>query len=127
MTEILDDIECQHFPLTGDLITTLARVLDSTGMKAGDQYLAEAKLMHIEAGFEWSQLLERQMGICKRAMQRDTGPEVRAKEVKLEPIAECQWTMENSTKGEPNESGLELCLGIHMDVTSDRGRQCKSQ
>ena len=74
VTEILENIVCQHFPLTGDLITTLAAVLDSTGMKAGDQYLAETKLMHIEAGFEWSQLLETQMGICKRAMQRDKGP-----------------------------------------------------
>ena len=48
--EILEGMGCKHFPLDVDTLTTLAAVLDSTGMRAGDQYLAEAKAMHVEGG-----------------------------------------------------------------------------
>ena len=77
--------------LISDSIATLAAVLDSTGMKAGDQYSGEAKLLHIESGFPWSEQLELKMSSCKRAMKRDKGPEVRAKELKLEEIPENVW------------------------------------
>ena len=56
-------------------------------MKAGDQYLSEAKSLHLEANFEWDARLDRQMVVCKRAMQRDKGPEVKAKEVKPDEIS----------------------------------------
>ena len=55
-------------------------------MKAGEQYLGEAKSLHVEAGYPWSDLLELKMSACKRAMKRDRGPEVRAKELRLEQI-----------------------------------------
>ena len=82
-------------------ITTVAAVLDSTGMKAGDQYLAEAKSMHVEEGFEWSMCLDRQMSTCKRAMQRDKGPENRAKEVRAKDIKEEVWAAVNTRDKEP--------------------------
>ena len=60
-------------------------------MKAGDQYLSEAKALHVEVGFEWSLQLDKQLSTCKRAMQQDKGPETRAKEVKLDSMGEIEW------------------------------------
>lgn len=73
-----------------DTLTTLAAVMDSTGMRAGDQHFAEAKSMHAEGGHDWTLLLEKQLTSCRRAMQRDKGPECRAKEVKVNSIVENQ-------------------------------------
>ena len=56
--EIVEGMGCEHFPVDVDTLTTLAAVLDSTGMRAGDQYLAEAKAMHVEGGHDWTLLLE---------------------------------------------------------------------
>ena len=91
--EILENLGEGPMPLTVDSITTVAAVLDSTGMKAGDQYLNEAKLLHVEAGYPWSDQLELKMTTCKRAMRRDKGPEVRAKELRLDNIPEELWEM----------------------------------
>ena len=99
--EILEGVSSPAFPLTTESITTVAAVLDSTGMKAGDQYLAEAKSMHVEEGFEWSMCLDRQMSTCKRAMQRDKGPENRAKEVRAKDIKEEVWAAVNTRDKEP--------------------------
>ena len=63
--EILSKVADQPFPLRPDNVTDLAVALDPTGMKAGDQsYSAEAKNLHIEGGFEWDVLPERQMATC---------------------------------------------------------------
>jgi len=74
--------------LTPEKLTRLAAILDASGMRAGDQYLTEAKAMHIEEGFGWEVGLDRQLSTCTRAMQRDKGPELRANEVKLKDIKE---------------------------------------
>ena len=99
--EILENMEGPNFPLTPDRVVELAAVLDATGMKAGDQYLAEAKSLHIETGEEWDMMLDRQMNICKRAMARDKGPEVRAKEVRPADIDQNEWSRINEAKNEP--------------------------
>ena len=101
VAEILENMGGDSFPLNVDNLTALAATLDSTGMKAGDQYLAEAKAMHVEAGHQWDLQLDKQMSACRRALQRDKGPEVRAKEVKLSEISEETWQAENPGKGEP--------------------------
>ena len=98
--EILDGLG-ETFPLSVESMTTLAAVLDSTGMKAGDQYLSEAKAMHIEENFEWTAILDRQMNACKRAMNRDKGPEHRAKEVKVQDIDQKTWSKVNFGDKEP--------------------------
>ena len=54
-------------------------------------YLAEIKWMHIEENYKWDESLERRLAQCKRALKRDSGPERRAKEVKLESIEERVW------------------------------------
>ena len=91
------ELEGMSFPLISDGPTSLAAVLDSTGMKAGDQYLAEAKAMHIEGGWDWHTQLDRQIGVCRRAMQRDKGPEVRAKEVPVATIPQSEWDKANKS------------------------------
>jgi hypothetical protein len=101
VTEILENVKTEPFPLTVELVTTLAAVLDSTGMKAGDQYLAEARAMHVEAGFDWDQTLDKHMASCKRAMQRDKGPEVRAKEVKIDSLSEKVWAATSKDENVP--------------------------
>lgn len=101
ITEILENMEEGQLPLTPEKITTLAAILDATGMKAGDQYLSEAKAMHIEEGHGWEVGLERQMATCKRAMQRDKGPETRAKEVRVQDISDDKWEETTEIEGEP--------------------------
>lgn len=49
--------------------------------KAGSAYLAEAKLWHLEEGFEWNSVLDRMMTMCKRALDRSRGPRKKAPEV----------------------------------------------
>eukprot|EP00435_Cladocopium_sp_Y103_P008713 s2755_g2.t1 len=102
--EILGQLSQEPFPLTVDCIVALASLLDSTGMKAGDQYLAEAKAMHVEAGHEWSLQMDMQLATCKRAMQRDKGPEVRAKEVKIEDISREAWDSVGDGSKEPKRA-----------------------
>ena len=97
---ILDGMN-ETFPLTVGNITSLAAVLDATGMRAGDRYLSEAKAMHIEEGFEWDLRLDRQASTCKTAMQRDRGPEQRAKEVKVLEIDDKTWKAVNESEKEP--------------------------
>lgn len=43
VAEILEGLGGEPFPVMVESVTSLAAVLDSTGMKAGDQYLAEAE------------------------------------------------------------------------------------
>eukprot|EP00438_Fugacium_kawagutii_P030047 Skav201343 [mRNA] locus=scaffold1389:351053:352966:+ [translate_table: standard] len=89
--EIMENLGGVVFPLDTDRIVEVASVLDSTGMRAADQYLAEAKAMHLEEGHEWTTLLETKMSMCKRAMARNRGPEERAKEVTLHELPKETW------------------------------------
>lgn len=104
VSEILEGLGGDHFPLTVESVTSLAAVLDSTGMKAGDQYVAEAKSMHVEAGFDSDIQIEKQLTSCKRAMHRDKGPETRAQEVRIKDMQEHEWNRANETRGEPKRS-----------------------
>ena len=90
--EIMEALETE-FPLGIKDVVGIASVLDSAGLKAGDQYLAEAKAMHVEAGHNWSAPLEANMTLCRRALRRDKGPECRAKEVKIQDISEDVWEL----------------------------------
>ena len=64
----------------------LGAVLDAAEMKAGEQYLQEAKGMHVEDGWSWDLRLESHLTSCKRALKRDRGPEKRALEVKIHDL-----------------------------------------
>lgn len=71
-------------PLTADTLKGLASSLGDGGYKAGESYVVEAKLWHIEEGHCWSDLLDRTFKQCKRALARGQGPRKKAAEVPLE-------------------------------------------
>ena len=71
-------------PLNADLLKGLASALSDGGYKAGEGYLVEAKLWHVEEGHPWSDQLDRVFKQCKRALTRGQGPRKKAKEVSKE-------------------------------------------
>ena len=111
LKEIVPDEDI--FPLSGQTLTELGAVLGECRLKAGDQYIGEVKLLQLELGHSWSDVLERQLQVIKRALRRDSGPEKRAKEVKIEE-AQNLWDMESEGKKEgpkfPGLSYLFACI-----------------
>ncbi len=81
----------QESGITCDGLLSIAAVLGEMGLKSADQYLGEVKLMQLELGISWSDVLDRQMYMLKRALKRDIGPEHRAKEVKILEITPETW------------------------------------
>ena len=84
---------CQkdHFPVNQEVILAISTTLDEAQLQSGDQYIHGPKLMHIEAGYDWTAPLERQLFLCKKALKRHRGPEVRAKELQVKEISEETW------------------------------------
>ena len=99
VTEILGCDDQMTAPLTGETITLLGAVLDESGIKAADQYIHEAKLMHVEAGHPWTDLLEAKLKQCKRALKRGRGPEDRAMEARPQDIGAGSWERRLSGAG----------------------------
>ena len=101
------------FPLSCQTLTELGAVLGECRLKAGDQYIGEVKLLQLELGHSWSDVLERQLQVIKRALRRDSGPEKRAKEVKIED-AQNLWDTETDGRKEgpefPGLSYLFACI-----------------
>ena len=91
VAEILECEEPMTSPLTGEAITVLGAILDESGIKAAEQYVHEAKLMHVEAGHAWTDLLEAKLRQCKRALKRGKGPEDRAIEARPQDIGAGSW------------------------------------
>ena len=118
MQDIMDD-NCISFGKDGleaDDLLTIGAVLDEMDIKTGDQYLGEVKLMQLELGIAWPDTLDRQLAMVKRALRRDKGPEVRAKEVKLADITNETWEKINSKRLEPMRTAwcyawATLCRG----------------
>ena len=73
--------DLNYMPLSPDLLKGLASVLQEAGYQAGEGYLVEAKLWHVEEGFPWSDQLDRIFKQCKRALARGQGPRKKALEV----------------------------------------------
>ena len=103
VVEIMDscDIKFQGNGISCDELLTVAAVLGESGIKSADQYLAEVKLMQLESGVSWTDVLERQLSMVKRALKRDIGPESRAKEVNPELIPWETWESNGKTSGQP--------------------------
>ena len=68
-------------PPTVDAIKTVAGVLKQANYRAAPNYLGELKLLYIESGQAWSEMLERSLQLCKRSAMRAVGPKKKAKEV----------------------------------------------
>eukprot|EP00438_Fugacium_kawagutii_P013596 Skav223057 [mRNA] locus=scaffold1069:397339:398856:+ [translate_table: standard] len=101
------------FPLEVNVLEELGAVILQCGLRAGDQYMGEAKLMQLESGFEWSQVLERKLTTVKRALKREIGPEKRAKEFKIEGLEE-----NFVDKVSESEEGPELPVGAFVFATT---------
>ena len=73
-------------PLDKETVEGVAAALKEAGLKSGQQYMTELRLMHIEAGFDVEPWLKRCFDLCKKSLERERGPVTRAAEVKLETI-----------------------------------------
>lgn len=106
-------------PFTVDDIMGVAAALNETNFRAADQYLSELKLWQVEAGHQWNDCLERQMTLCKRALRRDVGPEKRAKEVRIDELADDKWSEKCAGKHLPVRTTWSyVCMGSDLDVAS---------
>ena len=88
-----------HFPVNQEVILAISTALDEAQLQSGDQYVHELKLMHIEAGHDWSAPLERQLFLCNKALKRHRGPEVRARELQIKDINDKTWEEKCTMKG----------------------------
>ena len=83
ITEVLKNCaeDTKILPASIDSLKQLANCLKQAGYRAAANYLAEYKLMHVEAGFAWSQQMQRTWQLCRRAVERARGPRKKAREV----------------------------------------------
>ena len=93
-------------------ILSVGAILGESGIKTGDQYLAELKLMQLEAGISWPDVLERQLVMVKRALKRDKGPDVRAKEVKLDSTSDENWEKITNQAGVPMRTAWSYAWAV---------------
>ena len=77
--------------LNVEKIKWVATAFKEAGYKSGSSYLAEAKLMRVEGGGDWTPQLDRIFKMCKRALDRDRGPKKKAPEVPLERRKEANY------------------------------------
>ena len=75
------------FPLDPHTLKVIAGCLKEAGYKSTHIYLAEAKIMHVEMGHNWSELLNRHFKLCLAAAKRGLGPAKKAPEVPEETWA----------------------------------------
>ena len=78
--------DANFFPLSAEQLELVGAILSECELKAGEQYINELKLMQLEAGWSWDEVMERQLSMIKRALRRDAGPDRRALEVKPEEV-----------------------------------------
>ena len=93
-------------PLSRDVVEGTAAALKESGMKSGSQYLTELKLLHVEAGYEIEAWLKRTLDQCRKALEREKGPIVRALEVRVETQAVDKLEKRSVAKGSPKDPGL---------------------
>ena len=68
-------------PANEEVVKELAAILKEAGYKSAKLYLTELKMIHLEAGHEWSGPLHRALQQCKLAATRGQGPKKKAIEV----------------------------------------------
>ena len=60
----------QALPLTSKTFKYLGAVLWKANYKSAELYLVEAKLMHVEMGYDWTSQLDLMMKRCKRRSRK---------------------------------------------------------
>ena len=71
-------------PLSAESLKYLAATLWKSGYGSAELYIVEAKLMHVEEGYEWTSQLDLMLKRCKRGVSRNLGPRKKANEVPTE-------------------------------------------
>ena len=92
------DPQAEGSRLNVESLKNLAAALKEGGYKSAVIYLAEAKLVHVEKGWEWTAQLDRYFKLCKRSLERARGPRKKAPEVPVElrktpPPKEIVWRL----------------------------------
>ena len=82
---------CKEVKLNVEKIKWIASAFKEAGYKSGSSYLAEAKLMHVEGGGDWTPQLDRIFKMSKRALDRGRGPKKKAPEVPMERRKEANY------------------------------------
>lgn len=101
-------------PLSPEKLRALAGALRTSGYKSAHTYLAEAKLAHIEKGWDWTNLLDRHFRLCTKAVKRGVGPAKKAPEV-----AEDLWKAhpllpdDGQSQGKVKWAPLLFACGVH--------------
>ena len=88
-------------PLQKETLEAVATAMKEAGMRSAVQYLVELKLLHVEAGFDWSAPLQRSWSLCKRSLEREKGPAKRAAEVKVKDFLKTDLDCRSTKKGQP--------------------------
>ena len=88
-------------PLKKDVLEATAAAMKEAGMKSAVQYVLELKLLHIEAGFDWTAALQRSWSLCKRSLERAKGPVKRAAEVRIRELLKELMEVRSTKKGQP--------------------------
>ena len=94
------------FPVNQEELTVAASVLDEAKLVSADQYLHEIKLIQVEMGGPWNVSMERQLVLCKKALNRHKGPEKRAIEVKIEEFSQSVWEIRTTKQKEAKMPSL---------------------
>ena len=74
-------------PLSVEIVEGVSAAMKAAGFKSGAQYLGELRLAHVEAGYSVEPWLTRSFKLCKKALERDTGPTRRAPEIKAGQVS----------------------------------------
>ena len=75
------------FPLKPETFDVIGGAFKEAGYRSTSKYLAEAKLVHVEEGYEWTAQLERALSLAKKAAERGIGPCKRAAEIRMSVAA----------------------------------------
>ena len=120
--------------------TKLGAVLKDSGYKSAKIYLAEAKMMHVEAGGVWDQQMVRVHQQVKRAVERGKGKTKKAAEVPahlwITDPPEKKPEGNSSKRVSARRANLAFALGVHWmlreaelvelvpeDITLDMGKK----
>jgi hypothetical protein len=67
-------VEVEPFPLTEDIVTSVAAMFKSGRYRSFQQYMSRAKEEHIRRGHVWTQVLDWVARQCSRSVTRGIGP-----------------------------------------------------
>ena len=119
-------------PITPEKIKCISAMARRGNYRSWPNYLSQAKLRHIRAGFMWTQALSLEAVTARRAVMRGIGPARQSAPLDLPKVVECSETPTSVIEGGPINSvaalhggsffmlreielSLALCRSLHLD------------